>query len=338
MNFSSVSKSDRIIPRFIVGMSRGGTTWMGKSLNEHPDTAVFGESLFWGRSYVEPEAEGKYSLEQIRTILNRLKNEGMYAFLGETAGCLKQIKQDNLVHLVNSIIQDIDEPLEPAKLFLLITQKIAQLENKQNVVEKTPHHVNWIDRIIRALPDSRFVIMIRDPYDFALSYKHQGDRFTNEEKQKHHRLYHPFLCAFLWSGYINAANKAIADYPEQMLLISTEEIKTNPQSVLNKTQKFLLLKVCQDLATKIPQDNSSFSEVEKPSLQAEDIFWLNLIAGKHIAQSNLTLQPIPFQPLRIVWSILKLPYWGIWSFFHLANKTEGSVKLYLWHWIKMHYT
>lgn len=338
MNSNSVGQSDRLTPHFIVGMSRAGTTWMGKCLNEHPSTAVFGESLFWGRAYVEPEAEGKYSLEQIKAILNRLKNEGMYAFLGETAGCLKRIKQDNLVFLVNSIIQDIDRPLEPAKLFLLITQKIAQLENKQNVVEKTPHHVNWIDRIVRALPDSRFIVMVRDPYDFALSYKHQGDRYADEQQQQHHRLYHPFLSAFLWNGYIKAAEKAIASHSQQTLLVTTKELKTNPQLVLNKTQEFLRLEVYPNLADKVPQDNSSFEQAKKPSLQAEDIFWLNLLAGKRIARSNFALKSTPFEPLRIIWSILKLPYWGIWSFVHLRSKTEGSVKQYLWHWIKVNYT
>lgn len=334
---NKVTNKHQIIPRFIVGMSRSGTTWMGKCLNEHPDTAVFGESLFWGRAYLEPKQEGKYSLEQIQAILYRLKNEGMDAFLGETAGCLKYIHESNLDNLINEILQEIEQPLKPATLFLLILQKIAQFEHKTNVIEKTPHHVNWVERIITALPDARFIIMVRDPYSFMLSYKHQGDRYTGKSKQKHQNLYHPFLCAFLWRGYIKAANKAVNSYPQQTLLIRTEDLKKDAQSVLNKVQNFLLLEINKNLATKIPRDNSSFPEQEKPFLKAEDIFWMNLIAGREIRQFNFDLQSIPFKPLNILVSILKLPYWGIWTFFHLWNKTEGSVTKYLLHWLKINY-
>ncbi len=331
------TKINEIIPRFIVGMSRSGTTWMGKCLNEHPDTAVFGESLFWGRAYLKPEIEGSYSLEQIQTILNRLSKEGMYAFLGDGAGCLKNIHQHNLDDLVNAIIKDISRPLKPGELFLLIMEKIAAFENKSNIVEKTPHHVNWVEHIVEALPNSRFIIMVRDPYSFMLSYKHQGDRYNNEMKRKHHLLYHPFLCAFLWRGYIKAANKAINSYPQQTLLVKTEEIKTNPQLVLNKVQSFFLLENQVDLAAKIPCDNSSFSSQSKPSLESEDIFWMNLIAGREITQSFFQIQSLSYNPFRIMLSILKLPYWAVWSFFHLWHKTEESVGKYLLHWFKVNY-
>ena len=47
-------------------------------------------------------------------------------------------------------------------------------------VEKTPHHVRHVDRIRRHVPDARFVIMIRGPEEFLLSYKHKGDTKPDE--------------------------------------------------------------------------------------------------------------------------------------------------------------
>ena len=34
---------------FIVGMSRSGTSWLAKSLNNHPQISAFGETSFFGR-------------------------------------------------------------------------------------------------------------------------------------------------------------------------------------------------------------------------------------------------------------------------------------------------
>lgn len=53
---------------FIVGTSRGGTTWMTKNLNCHPDVASFGETLYWGRSYIEPGNNNEYSDDQLKLI------------------------------------------------------------------------------------------------------------------------------------------------------------------------------------------------------------------------------------------------------------------------------
>ncbi|MDA0296654.1 MAG: sulfotransferase [Planctomycetota bacterium] len=44
--------------RLIVGMPRGGTTAMMRALNADDRVAAFGETLFWGRAWVEPLQDG----------------------------------------------------------------------------------------------------------------------------------------------------------------------------------------------------------------------------------------------------------------------------------------
>jgi hypothetical protein len=48
------------IPRFIVGLPRAGTTWMCRSLNEHPDAVAFGDTMFWGDKPV-PTTQPKFN-------------------------------------------------------------------------------------------------------------------------------------------------------------------------------------------------------------------------------------------------------------------------------------
>jgi len=56
---------------FLLGMARSGTTWLGRTLAEHPEVAVFGESSFFGRLYVPPGPDGMYGdreLARVRAI------------------------------------------------------------------------------------------------------------------------------------------------------------------------------------------------------------------------------------------------------------------------------
>ena len=87
---------------FICGMSRGGTTWLGHCLNQHPEVAVFGESLYWGRNYIEPAHNGKYTIEQINQVLGLLKRD-CKAFLGDGEGNLKCVDRDSWIEMLQSI-------------------------------------------------------------------------------------------------------------------------------------------------------------------------------------------------------------------------------------------
>ncbi|MEA5596118.1 sulfotransferase [Rivularia sp. UHCC 0363] len=322
------------IARFITGMSRGGTTWLGKCLNEHPDTAVFGESLFWGRAYIQPQEDGTYSQKQVDNILSRLIQHGCEAFLGKGNGNLKNITPNNLKNLIPTAFGNTEFVPTPVSVFKKICQTICEAESKKITIEKTPHHVNWIDRIIRAMPNSRFVIMIREPYGFMLSYKHQGDRWQEPERTKFKRLYHPLICSLLWRGYIRAATYATHSYAQNTLVVRTEDMKSDSEAVLNEVQKFFLLNPVSKLASKIPPDNSSFLIAERPSLKSEDIFWMNLVASKEISQFGFEKQSSMIEPLRILCSILQLPIWTIRNFIHLNNETSGSVFQYLMRWFR----
>ncbi|MEB3214730.1 MAG: sulfotransferase [Nostocales cyanobacterium 94392] len=320
------------IPRFIVGMSRAGTTWLGKCLNEHPDTAVFGESLYWGRAYVEPQKDDTYSLEQVDSILSRLIQKGCEAFLGKGNGNLKKITRNNLNHIIQTGFYDTEFVPTPVSVYKKICQTISEAEGKKESIEKTPHHINWIDKIIRAMPNSLFVVMVRDPYGFMLSYKHQGDRLQEPLRTKFKRLYHPLICSLLWRGYIRATMYAIRCYPQNTLVIRTKDMKNNPESVLHEVQNFFLLNPVPNLANKIPPDNSSFPIGEPPSLKSEDIFWINLVAGKEISEFGFKKQVATIEPLGIFFSIFHLPIWILINFIHLKNETSGSVFQYLIRW------
>lgn len=328
-----------VADRFIVGMSRAGTTWVGKCLNEHPHVAVFGESLFWGRAYIEPDAEsGCYTAEQVKQILSNLKRNACDAFLGDGAGNLKNISYGNLEGIVDDLAHDLSAKPTPVEIFNTLASKIAAFENKRISIEKTPHHVNWIDRISASLPDARFVVMLRDPYAFMLSYKHQGRRYEASLRNKFKRLYHPITCAFLWRAYFRSIVAAHSEHPKQTLIILTEDLKQSSESIMLDIQAFLGLELTNGLSHRVPPDNSSFDQQLRPALSPEDIFWMNRIAGRDIKKAGRSfgfeLQVAPQCLRQVFLSIMNFPLWIMWATFHLHNSTESSVWQYLASWIR----
>lgn len=318
---------------FIVGMSRAGTTWVGKCLNEHPEAMVFGESLFWGRAYIDPkQKDGAYTDSQLELILGNLEKFSCAAFLGHQSGNLKNVSREKLSLICGELKKELFDQPKPSEVFLRFSNKLLEIENKAVAIEKTPHHIHWLSRILTNLPDARFIVMVRDPYGFMLSYKHQGDRQPSALRKKFKKLYHPIVCAYLWRGYFRSSIEAVKTYPKQTLLVFTHEMKQQPSKTLLKIQNFLLLEPIFGLDLRVPPDNSSFPNDCRPSLNSVDLFWVNCIASKEIQEFDFTSQVNTTKPLGIMMSVLTLPFWAIWASWHLYRSTEGSFVKYLLHW------
>lgn len=321
---------------FIVGMSRAGTTWLAKVLNNHPDVAAFGETAFWGRKYVEPEQDGRYSTEQMKTIIAQHREcpyatEKTNVQSDAKSGCLKDSTSHAYPELVSAAFASLPDRPTPADVFEAITSSILKAEGKSIAVEKTPHHLNWIHRISSSMPDARFVVLIRRPYEFVLSYKHQGDRKPAAIKAMFQRLYHPLACAFVWRAYMRAAWGAAEKYPQQTHVVYFEDMICNEHEVLTATQNFLGLHHA-DIAGSVPPDNTSFPSGLRPELNAADIFWINLIARREIKAMGIPFKQSNGNPLAILWSFVSLPWWSIRNLIAFSRSSNSTFK-YLLRWI-----
>ena len=330
------SEKSETIPRFIVGMSRAGTTWLGKCLNEHPEVAVFGETSFWGRWYLAPDKDGMYDRAQTVTIIQRLKRNGtcVQAFSGDGPGTLKTLNRDNVGNFLDRVFPDFPETIKPVDLFVQVGQAIAKSEDASCYIEKTPHHVNWLGRIIREMPTAIFIIMMREPYSFMLSYKHQGDRKLKEDRWKYQWKNHPLGTALVWRGYMRSISEAGRNWPEKTYLVRFEDIGEGAAELLLDVQRFLQIAPISGLDQRVSPDNTSFPEGSRPELRGEDLFWMNLMTRKQIKEAGYTLRAVPFQPLRIGFSILLVPLWFLRQFIHLRRRTGGSLFGYVWNWLR----
>ena len=139
---------------FIVGVGRSGTTLLRLMLDAHPRLAIPPEThfvpavvaTFW-RLRVTPERV----LEAMRS--------------GERTGWPDSgLDETALLDRLREI-----KPLNAPDALRAVYRLYAERHGKDRWGDKTPHYVTALPRIARALPEARFIHVIRDGRDVALS-------------------------------------------------------------------------------------------------------------------------------------------------------------------------
>nr|WP_259075734.1 sulfotransferase [Salinibacter ruber] len=325
---------------FIVGMSRSGTKWMSMCLNQHPEVAVFGETGFWGKDFIQPQ-EGGLSPSQCKAVLQRMPGirsqrrdengilhvEGQATPVGAEVG--------GLVKLFKPLAQKIQarrERVPPRELFGRMCAVVSATEEKPYVIEKTPHHVNWMERITDAYPNARFIVMYREPYGFMRSYKHQGNRKKERIKKQYKKLYHPLGCSIVYRGYAKSIAKAKSEYPDKTLLVELGDIKKGGAKIINKVCNFLNIPFSGQCV--LPKLNTSFPR-EKKDIGETDMRWMNLIAGREIEKIGFELEKSSVSPAKMLKSASSIPYWGMNVWRHIKNRQNYSTVKYVKKWLHL---
>ncbi|WP_263841242.1 sulfotransferase family protein [Salinibacter sp.] len=293
---------------FICGLPRSGTTWMAEVMSEHSEVVSFGETQYWGKKYVKCK-EKKYSIRDQKEIINNMW--GRTLMKGKS-------------HDIKSVMRENEEYLTrrrytPKKYFEKIVEIILDLEGKKRAIEKTPHHIHYIDRIAKEFEKSRFLILVRDPYDFILSYKHQSDRREGAPKKSFEKVYHPLGASLSYRGYCNSVIDAKKKYPQRTLLVRQKEIKNSSKKLVKNVQKFLGVN-----AEKIRREktNTSFPSRERPDLEEVEIFWMNKLAKKNIKEMGYRVKKTDTKVEDVVLSMLKIPIWLKNIYINISNRSN----------------
>lgn len=311
---------------FIVGMSRAGTTWLARALNRHPDVAVYGESGFWGRKHVSP-AGAAYAAEELEAVARahrgRMTATEVAPELGGAAGVLRAICREAV---------EAGEPLTPGELHDRVCARLGRAEDARVVVEKTPHHVNWLDRIEEHVPRARFLVCVRDPRGFLLSYRHQGDRKPPPVRETFEDLYHPIVTAFVARQYLRSIRAAVATRPGRTRLVRLEEVEDDPDAVLRGVQTFLGVDPRSELGG--GAENTSFPGAgDRPGLDPAELFWLDVVAGR--ASEALGYRRRSPRPVRFRWllPLVTLPIALVRAVRVVAEATDRGILVYLRRWL-----
>ena len=140
---------------FIVGCPRSGTTLIQRMVNAHYQMAITPESHWIPRFYAKPWAvnpEGFVTRKLIRRLLAKPK----FARL--------KLNEDELKMLTGKAKQ-----ISYSQLVSLIFDLYGKAQGKPLVGDKTPDYVRSIQALHKLWPSARFVHVIRDGRDVALS-------------------------------------------------------------------------------------------------------------------------------------------------------------------------
>jgi hypothetical protein len=205
---------------FIGGVMKSGTTWLQLLLNAHPEVSCNGEAHFTRglapllRSALDQHRQ--LILDKNKSIFNELQG---YPCLAE----------DDFQYLLASCIV----------LFLLrqSKEKVAA----RAVGEKCPKNVLTFDVLNALFPTAKFIHIIRDGRDCAVSGWFHNIRVSPDWTTKKHGSMDAYVLSFIdgWAKDVAAA-LAIADAnPTRVRQVRYEDLMANTERVLANVLNFL---------------------------------------------------------------------------------------------------
>ncbi len=196
---------------FIVGNDRSGTTMLRLILDRGPDVAIPPESMFLTDVEIMGHAAGQDLLDQVW----KHPKVRLWGLPGPAPS--------------------LPEGLAPeqARRFALEAPFVAyaRKHGKPRWADKTPHYVHHIDELLAIWPDTRFVVLVRDGRDVALSVRAMPFGPNNA-----------WAAAPWWARGIRAGRDAERRHPGQVMTVRYEDLAAEPATHVRALCAFLDLR------------------------------------------------------------------------------------------------
>jgi hypothetical protein len=138
---------------FVCGVTRSGTTLVRLMLDSHPDLAIPGET-HWLPKLIKFQERGRHSADELADLIVDHKRWGDF-----------HLDADELRERFRGL--DSVNAADAIRTFYML---YAEREGKTRYGDKTPGYLREMPRIERVLPEARFIHIIRDGRDVALSH------------------------------------------------------------------------------------------------------------------------------------------------------------------------
>ncbi|MCC5845874.1 MAG: sulfotransferase [Verrucomicrobia bacterium] len=194
---------------FIVGVGRSGTTLLRLIMDAHPDMAIAPEAhwLVPGIRYLE---QNPWSLDGLWEVLSAHHGWDRMPFTKENLSRFFEAEQGI------------------APFFRAMYQSYAADLNASRCGDKTPIHNLSMLKIAEHFPEARFIHIIRDGRDVALSYRN-ADFGPGSDPRK---------AAMLWTGRI-AFSRTQAEFLPHYMEVKFEDLILNTRRVVESIDAFV---------------------------------------------------------------------------------------------------
>jgi len=210
-------------PIFIVGCPRSGTHLLRNLLRCHPRLSFAGETHFIPKFYrVFGDPANSKEAERLASLILSLQWIRMWK-LPLKPGSFSDLR---------SYAQVID------RLF----QAWAQKENKPRWGDKTPQYVLNMPLLLKLFPEARFIHIIRDGRDVAMSWT-----------RSHFGPANLFAAANKWRHFVTVGQQTGSSLPaESYLEIRYEALLGQPENTLKQVCSFIGESYCEEMLTPDP--------------------------------------------------------------------------------------
>ena len=219
-------------PFFIVGNDRSGTTMLRMILDRGPDVAIPPESMFL-------------------TDLDDAFARGEPSDARAAAALMERVWHHPKVRLWE--LPGPPPPVPPglagpdAYRFVVEApfRAFAAKHAKPRWADKTPHYVHHIGELLAVWPRARFVVLVRDGRDVALSLRRMPFGPNNA-----------WAAAPWWARGIRAGEQAGRAHPGQVLSVRYEDLSGRPREVVPHICEFLGLSFAPEMLVLEEADRS----------------------------------------------------------------------------------
>jgi hypothetical protein len=214
-----MTRTETAPPVFVVGSQRSGTTLLRFMLDRHPDLAIPSESRF------------------IPVLWKRRKRYGAGGRIENREAWLRDVASQPAFRFWNISIKDVRvelesvHPLDFPRAIEAIYCCYARRYGKSRWGDKTPQYVDRLALLGGLFPNARFVHVIRDGRDVALS--------MIDLNRLHHRA---ATAGFFWARSIRRARTAQQWLgPQRYMEVRYESLLEEPEVELRGVAEFLEL-------------------------------------------------------------------------------------------------
>jgi hypothetical protein len=224
---------------FVVGCQRSGTTLLQKMLDVHPDLAVTCDSEFIPRVLAEAGAQ-----EDVRLEPELVDLAVRYRSRSDRAGFKK-------LELPEATARGLAAQASTFGGFVsLLFDEVAARRGKTRAGDKTPDYALRMPLLHALFPWARFVHIVRDGRDVALSLRDWSVRGGPRGPARFEVwAEEPFAaCALWWAGMVTTAERDGGGLaPGQYLLVRYEELVSDPEATLSRVTDFLGLPFASEM-------------------------------------------------------------------------------------------
>jgi hypothetical protein len=215
-------------PLFVVGTPRSGTTLTAQILGRHSTLFMSGENHFFEDIYVKWSPRWPSAGAEERSDIVEL--------LTTIYGRYNQVDDQPRIDALLTRDPGLKDRLAGSATLGEMLDKFMRAQmlgaSKHTWGNNTPKDIFHFEGIAACFPDCRFVICVRDPRDFLLSYKGRWRVTTERHKERLASLYHPVLTSMLWRATMRQGRRLRERFPGRFAVVRYEELVTRPDHVV----------------------------------------------------------------------------------------------------------